>query len=197
MTILHRLSQALLRCALCCGLSAVAQAQAEQPTAEAQLASWQLPTGRLEFQQQKWIRGLTRPLQSSGYLLLEQDSLQWVTEKPLQQQVLLNRQGVQQQRGTELTLQPGSELIGQLMLAVMQQDVVFLQQHFALQQTADSCVQLQPLKQPLTSFYRYIALCGGAQLQQIELLELSGNRSEITLSKPMPAGAKQAAGSAK
>lgn len=187
--------------ALFCGLlfagmgTALAQTSPQPAlTAQAQLALWQLPLGRFEFQQQKWIRGLKRPLQSSGYLQLAQDSLQWVTEKPVQQQVLLNKQGVQQQLGTELKLQPGSELIGQLMLAVMQQDLAFLQQHFVLQTAEDACVQLQPLKAPLTGFYRYIALCGKERLQQIELLELSGNRSEIKLSPPQAAKAKQAAG---
>lgn len=186
---------------LICGLpeagmgTALAQTSQQQAlTAQAQLALWQLPAGRFEFQQQKWIRGLKRPLQSSGYLQLAQDSLQWVTEKPVQQQVLLNRQGVQQQLGTELKLQPGSELIGQLMLAVMQQDLAFLQQHFVLKTAEDSCVQPQPLKAPLTGFYRYIALCGKERLQQIELLELSGNRSEIKLSPQQAAKVKQTTG---
>lgn len=151
-------------------------------SAAAQLAQWQLPPGRFYFQQQKWIRGLKKPLQSSGYLQLEAKRLLWITEKPVQQQIVLDNSGVQQQLDGALKLQPGSELIGSLMLAVMQQDIVFLQQHFVLQAMPDHCVQLQPLKKPLTAFYRHIALCGADKLQQITLLEISGNRSELQLS---------------
>lgn len=151
-------------------------------SAAVQLAQWQMPQGRFYFQQQKWIRGLKKPLQSSGYLQLETNRLLWVTEKPVQQQIVLDNSGVQQQLDGALKLQPGSELIGSLMLAVMQQDIAFLQQHFVLQQMPEHCVQLQPLKKPLTDFYRHITLCGADKLQQITLVEISGNRSDILLS---------------
>lgn len=151
-------------------------------SAPAQLAKWQMLQGRFYFQQQKWIRGLKKPLQSSGYLQLETKRLLWITEKPVQQQIVLDNSGVQQQLDGALKLQPGTELIGSLMLAVMQQDIAFLQQHFVLQHMPEHCVQLQPLKKPLTDFYRHITLCGADKLQQITLLEISGNRSDIQLS---------------
>lgn len=151
-------------------------------SASAQLLQWQMPQGRFYFQQQKWIRGLKKPLQSSGYLQLETKRLLWITEKPVQQQIVLDNSGVQQQLDGTLKLQPGTELIGSLMLAVMQQDIAFLQQHFVLQHMPEHCVELQPLKKPLTDFYRHITLCGTDKLQHITLLEISGNRSDIQLS---------------
>lgn len=157
-------------------------AQPTSPPAEQLLLLWQVQQGQLNFQQQKWIRGLQRPLQSSGFLQLEPQRLLWVTEKPIQQQVVLDKLGVQQQLAGELKLQPGTELIGTLMLAVMQQDIAFLQQHFAFESAAEHCVRLIPRQKPLTAFYQHIELCGAIELQQITLLELSGNRSEIVLS---------------
>lgn len=168
--------------------------QTPQANALQQMASWQLPQGKLLFTQQKWIRGLKRPLKSQGYLQLSPQSLDWVTEQPVQSAVRLDKQGVQQQLAGTFQLQAGTELIGHLMLAVLQQDQAFLQQYFSLQPVQSSagqepsaqaqagqCVQLVPLQAPLTNFYRHIVLCGEGSLSRIELIELAGNRSEILL----------------
>lgn len=159
-------------------------AQAQQTAALQQMAQWQLPQGKLLFTQQKWIRGLQRPLKSQGYLQLEAQSLDWVTEQPVQSAVRLDKQGVQQQLAGTYQPQAGTELIGRLMLAVLQQDQAFLQQYFSLQplpEQSGECVQLTPLQAPLSNFYRHIVLCGQMSLSRIELTELAGNRSEILL----------------
>lgn len=159
-------------------------AQQQQTVALQQIAQWQLPQGKLLFSQQKWIRGLQRPLKSQGYLQLAANSLDWVTEQPVPSAVRLDQQGVQQQLAGTYQLQVGTELIGRLMLAVLQQDQTFLQQYFSLQPLPlnnSECVQLMPLQAPLTKFYRHIVLCGQTSLSRIELTELAGNRSEILL----------------
>lgn len=165
--------------------ASIEQVSASQTAALDLLTKWQLPQGKLTFSQQKWIRGLQRPLKSQGYLQFNTDTLEWVTEYPVKSAVLLDKQGVRQQMGGAYQLQAGTELIGQLMLAVLQQDQLFLKQYFnlqALNTSAEPCVRLVPRQAPLTNFYQHIVLCGVSRLQRAELLELGGNRSEILIS---------------
>lgn len=142
---------------------------------------WTLAPGHYPFVQQKWIKGLQRPLRSSGYLALHEQSLEWVTEKPVLQKVHLDAHGVTLQHQQ---VQAGSELIGQLMLAVVKHDTQFLAKHFRMSQPQAGCLTLQPNAAPLNQFYQQIQLCGETKLQQIELIELQGNRSLIQLQGP-------------
>lgn len=151
-------------------------------TEAALVGRWTLAPGHYPFIQQKWIKGLQRPLRSSGYLVLNEQSLDWVTEKPVMQKVHLDANGVTLQHQQ---VQPGSELVGQLMLAVVQHDSQFLAKHFRISPSQVGCLTLEPNSAPLNQFYQQIQLCGETRLQQIELLELNGNRSLIQLQGPV------------
>lgn len=150
-------------------------------TESALISRWTLAPGHYPFVQQKWIKGLQRPLRSSGYLELATNGLDWVTEKPVLQKVHLDAQGVTLQNQP---IQAGSELIGQLMLAVVQHDTQFLAQHFTISTPTERCMTLNPKAAPLNQFYQQIQLCGEQKLEQIELIELKGNRSLIQLQGP-------------
>ncbi|TXH94995.1 MAG: outer membrane lipoprotein carrier protein LolA [Rheinheimera sp.] len=145
------------------------------------LNRWTLAPGHYPFVQQKWIKGLQRPLRSSGYLALNEQSLEWVTEKPVLQKVHLDAHGVTLQHQQ---VQAGSELIGQLMLAVVQHDTSFLAKHFSISKLQAGCLKMQPKAAPLNKFYQQIQLCGETKLEQIELIEVKGNRSLIQLQGP-------------
>lgn len=147
-------------------------------------AAWQAYSGRVDFSQQKQLQGLTFPVRSSGYLQLDNDTLLWHTQTPVDQQVLISGAGVSQLQQGEMQLIAGTEIIGQLMLAVLQQNQSFLQEYFSFTPPADACQLLTPVKAPVDQFFSQIELCGGTQLQRITLLEKTGNNTIIALSYP-------------
>ncbi|MDX3774792.1 outer membrane lipoprotein carrier protein LolA [Chromatiaceae bacterium AAb-1] len=143
--------------------------------------NWQPFSGRVEFRQQKQLQGMAFPITSSGYLQLDNDTLLWHTRQPVEQQVLISGAGVSQLQQGQMQLIAGTEIIGQLMLAVLQQNNAFLSTYFQRQPQGDHCQQLTPVKAPVDQFFQHIELCGTAQLEQIRLLEKSGNTTSIEL----------------
>lgn len=174
---MRNLLSALLLCALLLSLPLAADTSVLP-------ATWQPYAGRIDFNQQKQLQGLAFPVRSSGYLQLDNDTLLWHTQTPIDQQVLISGAGVSQLQQGEMQLIAGTEIIGQLMLAVLQQNQPFLHEYFRLTPPDNNCQLLTPVKAPVDQFFSQIELCGDTQLQQIKLLEKTGNNTLIELSYP-------------
>ena len=137
--------------------------------------------GRIQFSQRKQLQGLPVALQSSGYIELQQNELLWHTKVPVDSQLKITAAGVSQWQNRQYQAVAGSEFVGQLMLAVLQQQQAFIAEYFSLSETSVECVQLQPSQAPLNTLFGRIELCGKQQLQQISLYELNGNQTDIYL----------------
>ncbi|HEX5792892.1 MAG TPA: outer membrane lipoprotein carrier protein LolA [Rheinheimera sp.] len=145
------------------------------------LLPWQPLQGRVAFSQVKTIQGLPVPLRSSGYLDLSAQQMLWHTTTPLDSKLLITAAGVSQWQQQEYIAVAGSEFVGQLMLAVLQQDLDFMQQQFQLQRGDNHCTLLQPKQAPLDQLFEQIALCGEQQLSSLTLREKNGNSTQISL----------------
>ncbi|WP_409522561.1 outer membrane lipoprotein carrier protein LolA [Nitrincola sp. MINF-07-Sa-05] len=172
----------ILSGALSCSLLFAAALAADS---EIQLPDWQGLDGRVNFTQHKHISGLKKPVLSSGYLLLEDEQLLWHTQKPVSSQVLISAAGVSQLTdgaavGSAEAI-AGSEIIGQLLLAVLQQRTAFLHQYFTLTSAGEDCFELRPHQPPVDQFFTQMTLCGDQTLNTINLLEHNGNRTLIEL----------------
>ncbi|WP_040552202.1 hypothetical protein [Rheinheimera nanhaiensis] len=137
--------------------------------------------GQLQFNQTKQLQGLPVALKSSGYIQLEAEQLLWHTTTPVDSKLQVSPAGVSQWQQQQYVAVAGSEFVGQLMLAVLQQQHQFISSHFVLSNDDSGCQLLQPLQAPLSKLFVQIRLCGGSTLQQIVLLETNGNSTTIDL----------------
>jgi hypothetical protein len=137
--------------------------------------------GVLQFQQVKQLHGLPVALNSSGYIQLDAEQLLWHTTTPVDSKLLVTPAGVSQWQQQQYIAVAGSEFVGQLMLAVLQQQHDFIAAHFAISSGDNYCLLLKPLQAPLSNLFAQISLCGETSLQQIVLLESNGNSTDIRL----------------
>lgn len=133
------------------------------------------------FTQTKHIQGLPRPMVSQGYVELTQDRLEWVTEAPIVNRLVVTQQGVYETENEAEQHISGSETVGQLLLALLNQDYEYLQRFFSVTPLNTKCLQLTPEREPLRSLYRTIEACGAERLESVELVETQGNRTSIQL----------------
>ncbi|MBU1308126.1 MAG: outer membrane lipoprotein carrier protein LolA [Gammaproteobacteria bacterium] len=136
--------------------------------------------GQLAFKQTKQLQGLPVALKSSGYIQLAAEQLLWHTTTPVDSKLQVSPAGVSQWQQQQYVAVSGSEFVGQLMLAILQQQHQFIRSHFALSDD-DGCQLLQPLQAPLNTLFVQIRLCGDSTLQQIVLHETNGNSTTIDL----------------
>ena len=152
-----------------------------QAAAESTLLPWQPVQGRFVFTQLKQLQGLPVPLRSSGTIELTDNEMLWHTTTPVDSKLLITAAGVSQWQQQQFVAVAGSEFVGQLMLAVLQQQHQFINTHFALSDADNDCQVLHPLQAPLSNLFVQIRLCGEATLQQIVLQESNGNSTTIDL----------------
>src|SRR5690554_4968134 len=112
------------------------------------------------FTQTKHIAGLPRPMVSQGHVALTQDRLEWVTQVPVFNRIIVTQQGVYETEGQDEQHISGSETVGQLLLALLNQDYDYLQRFFRVEPLNTQCLQLIPDREPLSSLYRTIEACG-------------------------------------
>lgn len=169
-------------------LVAAPSGRAEESPTAAYLAAQQLSLpAQFDFQQQRFIRGLPRPLASSGELSITTDLIQWHTQQPVAQQLTISASGIiDVQQGQAIR---GGEVVASILLAVLSGNTQTLEQHFAMTMNND-CAQLTPRAAALSQFIARIDTCGSPQLERVELHERNGNYSIITLT-PSTADAAQ------
>lgn len=148
-------------------------------SSEQDLPTYRLEAGRVVFVQTKHLQGIPRPLVSRGYVELSAERVEWVTETPVFNRIIVTPQGVHEQKSDVEQRISGSESVGQLMLALLNHDYEYLQHYFRVQPTQQDCLLLTPSREPLTSFYQTITACGNEHLESVELQETQGSRTSI------------------
>ncbi len=151
-----------------------AQAQALVNAAMPGVAQVQVLRGR--YTQRKFLREIPRPLGSSGeFLLVRGQGIWWHTQVPMESELLLNRSKGQP---------PGLQMAASTFFAMFALDLDTLAQSFELFAMQDGprwLLGLRPRDPALAAWFEQILLSGGTQLQQVTLLEKTGDRTEIDL----------------
>ena len=151
-----------------------AQAQAIVNAAMPGIAQVQVLRGR--YTQRKFLREIRRPLASSGeFLLVRGRGIWWHTQVPMESELLLSRRDGQP---------PGVQMAASTFFAMFALDLDTLAQSFdlfAMQSGSRWLLGLRPRDAALAAWFQQITLSGAAQLQQVTLVETTGDRTEIDL----------------
>ncbi|WP_221793302.1 outer membrane lipoprotein carrier protein LolA [Oceanobacter mangrovi] len=156
-----------------------------------QIARILTPTDQLQgqFQQDKYLAVLPRPLHSSGrFVYQRQQGLSWQIEQPIASTVVISDSGISQTQNGQLVWQsdansPQTTTVANIMAAIFAGDLATLQTTFDISgaQQPDQPWQLQltPKSEVLKNFFSQIDMTGAQQLQGLVLHEASGDRTEI------------------
>jgi len=153
--------------------------------ADLQQQMQQAPVVRGHFVQEKHIRGLTQPLTSRGsFCLSGEQGLLWNVTQPLARSIRVTHKGVAHQAEDKRWLPGNAQRQTALFLAVLGGDTAALQQQFELAlsgRAEDWQLTLTPKSALLKRIFKRIDISGGALVTQIELDEVSGERTLIRL----------------
>ena len=161
---------------------------------EVQLRFGQQNVVRAQFEQQRSIAGIQRPLRSSGSMLVARDNgLWWHQQHPFAMTLVMNDQRMVQTTGKQspqiITAQDNPQLFqfNALLVALFRADQVVLEQNFA---TAFSDLGedhwrliLTPKASPLDKLFNSITLQGSEYLDSIILDDKQGDRTQIQFSE--------------
>lgn len=151
------------------------------------------PVVRADFTQQREIKGMARPLKSSGSMLIAQDKgLWWHQAAPFPLTLVLDEQRMVQvmngQPPQVVTADSNPQMFqfNHLLRALFQADRKVLEQNFTIS-FSDLGNQrwrlvLIPISSPLDKLFNDITLNGGEFLEGIDLNDRQGDRTRIALS---------------
>lgn len=160
-----------------------------------QLAS--RPVVRAQFEQERWIGDMPRPLKSHGHLIMSRSQgLWWHQEAPFGLTLVLTDTRMMQQVAGQtpevMTAKSSPQIfdVVRLLRAVLQADEASLRQNFQMtfQDEGQSGWQLHlvPKTQPLDRLFESIDLGGAAYLRSVVLKDRQGDRTDIHFSEPVP-----------
>ncbi|WP_437882012.1 outer membrane lipoprotein carrier protein LolA [Pseudomonas sp. LRF_L74] len=143
---------------------------------------------RGSFIQEKHLRAMPQPLTSRGHFVLAREhGLLWLLEKPLQQDYRIDGKGIarRSEQGWQFVAQQSATAQqNRLFLAVLKGDSSGLREDFelSLSGSADNWqLDLTPRGVLLKQVFSTIHISGGSLVQRIELNEVQGDRSVLTL----------------
>ncbi|MCX4025408.1 outer membrane lipoprotein carrier protein LolA [Endozoicomonas sp. SM1973] len=156
-----------------------------------------------EFNQEKHIKVLSRPLKSSGkFNLSEHQGLIWDTQQPTKNRIKVNSTGLYEWKSSgsdfnqgQWQVKPESQSAGfsryaKSFQALLNADIKQLQQEFDLywQHTANNWqLGLKPKQtSQLTKLISWIKVTGSDRVNMIQIREQSGDFSQINLSSIAP-----------
>ncbi len=150
----------------------------------------QQPVLRAEFEQQRSISGMTKPLKSSGELLIsQQKGLWWAQQKPFPLTLLLDDKRMVQtlagQPPQVVTADNNPQMFqfNHLLTALFHADSQALEQNFALQFSDLGHNQwrlvLTPKTTPLDKLFKRITLNGGQFLETIDIDDMQSDATHI------------------
>lgn len=151
------------------------------------------PVVRADFTQQRQIKGMAKPLTSSGQMLIAQDKgLWWHQAAPFPLTMVLDETRMVQvmngQAPQIVTAESNPQMFqfNHLLRALFQADRQVLEQNFVIAFTPLADEQwrlvLTPKTSPLDKLFNNITLNGGAFLDGIELNDRQGDMTRIKLS---------------
>ncbi len=150
----------------------------------------QQPVLRAEFEQLRSISGMTKPLKSSGELLIsQQKGLWWAQQKPFPLTLLLDDKRMVQtlagQSPQVVTAENNPQMFqfNHLLTALFHADSQALEQNFALQFSDLGNNQwrlvLTPKTTPLDKLFRRITLNGAQFLETIDIDDMQSDATHI------------------
>lgn len=144
------------------------------------------------FEQLKHVKGFKRPLKSSGnYVVTKGQGVQWQTLKPFPSELSVKADEISSKQGdTEVfrldaKTEPTVRLITQLLFSLLAGDLTALEEHFTANGkvgTSSWAIELKPKAPGLQKVFSSIALKGDASVREVQIDELSGDSTSISLS---------------
>jgi hypothetical protein len=153
------------------------------------------------FVQEKYLSSVDASLMSSGtFHYLRNQSIQWITLEPIQNELLMtptslvNKQGGEELMRLESTATPALTVISNLFFSVLTAEWQQLSDYFELsgtlqensQQTQQWHATLTPIEPTIQQLVSKIELKGALLLQEVILHEPSGDRTQIRFENLIP-----------
>lgn len=165
------------------------------------------PVLRGEFQQTRQLAGMSRPLKSSGRMVVDnRRGVLWKTEKPIAGSLRISRQEIVHKDGSQVLMrlsaerEPVVKTIGSILFSLFAGDLATLDRHFthsgSLQRRDGRRgweLQLTPRDAALASLIQRIELKGGSHAEEVLLRAASGDITRIEFRRVNTASALTAA----
>ncbi len=193
------------------GLALMSAWPAGSARAQTTLPDWLLEVARRmdsaavirgAFEQIKTIKGFKKPLLSRGrFLIVRGRGIQWLTQEPFPSALVVTRErlmtvtdgGAQEMDARQ---EPGLRAVNELLMAVLGGDLRVLNVRFqvegSLQGSQGWRMTLVPKDATLLRFIVRIEMEGDRHVQQVRLIEGSGDESRIRFSQHSSIGLTQA-----
>lgn len=175
--------------ALLC-LPSAARAQGDAALAQIQKMVARPPIMCGDFEQQKTLVGLKRPVKSTGrFCALTEKGVLWNTLTPFASTLKLSREEIVQSQGDRVTSrlsareEPTVGVISDLLFSVLAGDFDRLRASFKVDATAQANTwhaRLVPKESGMKRVISAIELNGGDFVRQITMMEASGDRTVIS-----------------
>jgi hypothetical protein len=155
---------------------------------------------RSSFVQLKTVAGLSKPLRSTGaVLVVPEQGVIYALLKPLPARYGIGRDTlVLQEAGKQRQLQasdaPWLRTLGRLLHSMLAGELTALEQDFHCQLVTQADgwqLTLTPRREPLSLALQSVQLSGKAQVQQVRIADRNGDQTEL-LFQPLPAAAPTA-----
>lgn len=191
---ISRFNQSLLLLTLAMS-PALSAAELTLPALTAQLA--QQPEQRSGFVQLKTVAGLSKPLRSTGdVLVVRERGVLYRLLKPLPARYGIGRDSlIIEEAGQQRLLQAGDapwlRTLGRLLHSVLAGELTGLEQdfHYQLDAVADGWqLTLTPRREPLSLALKQVQLRGSAQVNNVQIVDRNGDRTELQF-EPLPSAA--------
>lgn len=183
-------ARALLASAVLLVAAATASAQGDAALAQIQKMVARPPIMCGEFDQQKTLVGLKRPVKSTGrFCALTEKGVLWNTLTPFASTLRLSREEIVQSQGDRVTSrlsareEPTVGVISELLFSVLAGDFERLRSGFKIDATAQSTTwhaRLVPKENGMKKVISAIELNGSDFVRQITMFEASGDRTVIS-----------------
>lgn len=150
------------------------------------------PVLRGSFTQRKYLKGIPKPLKSSGdFIVAREQGIYWHTKLPFDSEFILTRSSMVQLDGgtTAVRLsaaqQPGLRVVGDVFFSIFNLDPTALASNFALFGQAGKrgawVLGLSPKNTALASVINAAVINGNVRVETVELWDAHGDRTEILM----------------
>ncbi|WP_137937806.1 outer membrane lipoprotein carrier protein LolA [Chitinivorax sp. B] len=173
------------------GIAPAAVANGELDRIQAQLARPDVLCG--VFNQAKTLQGLKKPVKSSGrFCMISNKGVLWRTQQPFTSNLKLTRDEIVESQGEQVTKvlnarqEPTVRLINSLLFSLMNGDLQQLENSFHITTQAGGkgwqATLIPKSGNGIDRVVRQITLNGASHVQQIQLSESGGDRTDIVFS---------------
>ncbi len=151
---------------------------------------------RADFTQTRHLAALKKPLQISGHMMFSRDAgVIWQIDRPYRMGYVMTGKGVTEllpdggQKTRSTGNIPGIGSVEGIFRGILSADRKALDQHFNSQLKGSAAkwnLSLQPRTPALQKALKSVELSGGAYVDEVRILEVSGDDTQIRFSKVEP-----------